>query len=332
MADDCIRYYRGHEPCQKFGAVQVVPASMMHPIVKPWPFRGWGLDFIGEIRSASTKRHRFVLMATDYFSKWVEAVPLRNMTHREVIDFVTTHIIHRFGVPQTLTTYQGTTFMSKQFKEFTSSLGVKLLNSSPYYAQANGQAEASNKTLIRLIKKKMEDKPRRWHEVLHEALWVYRTSQHGASKVTPFELVYGQETVMPVEVRLQMCRVARQDLLSAEDYREHMMDSIDDISEKRFKVLEEIEKKKLWVARAYNKKVREKPFQVNDLVWKMILPLGTRSNKFGKSSPSWEGPFKVTRVVPRNAYFMEDLEGFALPKALNGKYLKRYHPNIWQES
>jgi transposase InsO family protein len=113
------------------------------------------------------------------------------MTHQEVIGFMLEHIIYRFGIPQTLITDQGPTFMSKQFKEFAESLKIKLMNSTPYYAQANGQAEASNKVLIGLIKKKIEEKPRRWHEVLNEALWACRVSRHGATKVTPFELVYG---------------------------------------------------------------------------------------------------------------------------------------------
>jgi hypothetical protein len=77
-----------------------------------------------------------------------------------------------------------------------------LLNSFPYYAQANGQAESSNKTLIKFIKKKIEDNLRRCHDVLSEALWAHRISRHGATKVTPFELVYGQEAALPVEVNL----------------------------------------------------------------------------------------------------------------------------------
>jgi hypothetical protein len=165
---------------------------MLHHIVKPWPFSGWGLDFIGEIHPSSTKGHRFVLVTTDYFTKWVEVVPLQNMTHRELIDVVMNHIVYRFDIPQTLTTDQGAAFMSCQFKEYASSVGIKLLNLSPYYAQANGQADAS-KTLIKLITRKIEERPGRWHEVLHEALWAYRVSQHGAIKVTSFELVYGQE-------------------------------------------------------------------------------------------------------------------------------------------
>jgi hypothetical protein len=103
-----------------------------------------------------------------------------------------------------LTTDLGSLFISQQVCEFAESLKIKLLSSSPYYAQANGQAESSNKTLIKLIKKKIEENPKRWHEVLSEALWAYRISKHSATKVTPFELVYGQEVVLPVEVNLDV--------------------------------------------------------------------------------------------------------------------------------
>jgi hypothetical protein len=170
MIADCFRYYKGYEEYQNFGNIQIVPTTMLHPIIKPWPFRGWGLDFIGQIHPSSSKGHHFVLVDTYYFMKWTEVVPLKNMTHKEVIEFITEHIIHRFGIPQTLTMDQGTSFTSGQVGEFADSYKIKLLNSSPYYAQANGRAESSNKTLIKLIKKKIEENPRRWHEVLSEAL------------------------------------------------------------------------------------------------------------------------------------------------------------------
>jgi hypothetical protein len=146
----------------------------------------WGLDFIGKIHPPSVKGHCFVIVATDYFTKWTEAIPLNNMTHKEVIGFITEHIIHRFGIPQTLTTDKGTSFVAKEVRDFVKSYGIRLLKSSPYYAQDNGQAESSNKTLVKLIKKKIEDNPRRWHEVLSKALWAHRISRHGATKVTPF--------------------------------------------------------------------------------------------------------------------------------------------------
>jgi hypothetical protein len=270
---------------------------MLHPIIKPWPFRGWGLDFIGKICPSSLKGHRFVLVVIDYFTKLTGAVPLKNMTHKAVTEFITENIIHKFGIPQTLTTHQGTSFTSGQVHEFVDSYKIKLLNSSTYYAQANGQAESSNKTLIKLIKKKIEENLRRWNEVLSEALWAHRISRHGATKVTPFEIVYGQEAILPVEVNLDAYRLAKQNDLDVVIYHNLMIDNIDEITNKRMGALKEIEKDKTRVARAYNKKVRPKSFQVGELVWKTILPLGTKDIQFGKWSPSWEGPYKIIKVI-----------------------------------
>jgi Integrase core domain. len=103
------------------------------------------------------------------------------------------HIVYRFGLPQTITTDQGSIFVSDEFVQFADSVGIKLLNSSPYYAQANGQAEASNKSLIKLIKRKISDYPRQWHTRLAEALWSYRMACHGSIQVPPYKLVYGHE-------------------------------------------------------------------------------------------------------------------------------------------
>jgi hypothetical protein len=134
---------------------------MLHPITKPWSFCGWALYFIDQIHLASSKGHQFVIVDTDYFTKWMENVPLKNIMHKEVVHFILEHIVHRFGIPQILTTNQGSLFMSHQVHEFAKSLKIKPLSSSPYYAQGNGQAESSKKTLIKLIKKKIEENPKR---------------------------------------------------------------------------------------------------------------------------------------------------------------------------
>ena len=158
----------------------------MNLIIKPWPFRGRGIDLIGQIYPQSSKNHKFILVTIDYFTKWVEAIPVKTVTSKEMIEFVKQHIIYRFGTPQTITTDQGSMFISEEFGEFDASMGIKLLNSSPYYAQANGQAEASNKGIIKLIKRKIEEQPKRWHTTFNETLWAYRMSCHGATKVSPY--------------------------------------------------------------------------------------------------------------------------------------------------
>jgi hypothetical protein len=96
MMDDCIKYQKGCEACQRFRNIQLAHVGVMNSIVKPWPFRGWGLDFNCEIHLRLSKGHWFILVATEYFTKWPEAVLLRNMTHWEVISFEQEHIIYRF--------------------------------------------------------------------------------------------------------------------------------------------------------------------------------------------------------------------------------------------
>jgi hypothetical protein len=163
-------------------------------------------------------------------------------------------------------------------------------------------------------------------------LWAHRISRHGATKLTPFELVYGQEVVLPVEVNLGAYRLAKQNDIDAMVYHNLMIDNIDEVTDKRMKVLKEIVKDKARVAGAYNKKVRPKSFQVGELVWKTILPLGTKDIKFGKWSPSWEGPYKIVEVIARNSYMMESLRGARLPRALYGPYLNKYYPSVWQDA
>jgi hypothetical protein len=82
ILNDCFRYSKGFESCKKFGDVQLAPAAMLHPIIKPWSLHRWALDFVGQIHPASNKGHRFALVATDYFTKWMEVVPLKNMTYK----------------------------------------------------------------------------------------------------------------------------------------------------------------------------------------------------------------------------------------------------------
>ncbi|KAK1669093.1 hypothetical protein QYE76_057252 [Lolium multiflorum] len=148
----------------------------------------------------------------------------------------------RFGIPQTITTDGGSVFVSKEMKKFCDDMGIKLIRSSPYYAQANGQAQASNKSLIKLIKRKIDEHPR--HEVLSEALWAYRMSCHGEIKTTPYQLVYGQEAVLPWEVKAGSRRVTFQNDLTAEEYAALMSDSIEDATELRLWSLEKIKENK----------------------------------------------------------------------------------------
>jgi hypothetical protein len=166
MLEDCFKYYKGCQAYQRFEKIQMVPVLVMNPIINPWSFRGWGMDMIGKINPPSSKGHQYILAITDYFTKWVETIPMKSVTSKDVIDFIKEHVINRFGIPQTIMTDGGSVFISEEFRKFTADMGIKLIRSSPYYAQVNGQAEASDQSLIKLIKRKIDEHPRRWHEVL----------------------------------------------------------------------------------------------------------------------------------------------------------------------
>jgi hypothetical protein len=114
--------------------------------------------------------------------------------------------------------------------------------------------------------------------------------------------VYTQEAVLPIEVSLGAYRLAKQNDLIVKKYYALRMDNINEVTDKRLEALESIEKDKRRVAKAYNKRVKAKSSLVGDLVWKTILPIGSNSNKFGKWSPSWEGPYKIVRVCSGNSW------------------------------
>lgn len=99
MLKDCIDFAKGCQECQIHVGIQHVPASELHSIVKTWPFRGWDLDIIGKIKPGSSGRHRYMLVGIDYFTKWVEVIPLRDVNQEVVINFIQNHILCRFGIP-----------------------------------------------------------------------------------------------------------------------------------------------------------------------------------------------------------------------------------------
>ena len=109
-----------------------------------------------------------------------------------------------------------------------------------------------------------------------------------------------------------------------------MDDNVEDLIELRLWSLEKIKENKAKVARAYNKKVKPKNFQVGDLVWEAVLPLGTKDRKYGKWSLTWHGPYKVDQALPGNAYMLEELDGVKFPVAVNGQHLKKYFPSMWE--
>ena len=221
-------------------------------------------------------------------------------------------------------------FTGDEMKYFAADYGIQLVKSTPFYAQANGQAEASNKVLISILEKMLEDNPRDWHRILSETLWAYRTSKRSATGVSPFFLTYGQDAVLPMEVVVPSLRVSKQNDLTPQEYNQAMIMELEDADENKIQAFNRMMVQKNKVAQSYNKRVRKKTFQEGDLVWKVILPIGIKDRDLGKWSPNWEGPFRIHQVLPGNAYWLSSLEGEPHKRYINGKYLKKYFPTMWE--
>ncbi|XP_058208164.1 uncharacterized protein LOC131321176 [Rhododendron vialii] len=271
------------------------------------------------------------MVATDYFTKWTKAIPLKSVAKKQVIDFLEEYIFCRFGIPKTITVDQASVFNGQEVMAYASSFGVKILNSSPYYAQANGQVESTNKIIKNTLSKMITNNPREWHELLPKVLWAYRMSKRDSTKATSYELVYGQAAVLPIEINVASHRIARHYDPCNFDFEEAMYRELDGLEESRIDALNNIQAQKKKLERIYNKRIQEKSFAEGDLVWKAILPLDKKKKgKFGKWSPNWEGPFRVLKVLRGGAYQLESVLGVAHGRTINGKYLKTYFPSPWE--
>ena len=126
---------------------------------------------------------------------------------------------------------QGTMFIGDKVKSFVQEYGIRLIHLSPYYAQANGQTEATNEVLIDMIKRTIDDQPRKWHEALSEVLWAYRNSKNKATGLTPFRLTYGQDAILPMEINSKSLRVEKQAGLHLEEYSQAMFQELESVND-----------------------------------------------------------------------------------------------------
>ena len=129
----------------------------MKPIHINGPFQQCGLDFIGEINPHSSGQHKWILVATDYFTKWIEAIPTKNANHQVVIKFLNENIFTRFGCPTKLVTDNAATFKEKELVDMCESMGIQFVHSTSYYPQGNGLEQSSNTSPVKIIKKPLED-------------------------------------------------------------------------------------------------------------------------------------------------------------------------------
>ena len=167
----------------------------LNPIFVEAPFRQWGLDFISEINPTSSGQHRWILISTNYFTKWIEVVPTRQATYVVIIEFLLNNILSRFGCPRKILTNNVKSFTCTKLVKFYSYCNIILIHSIDYYPQGNALAKSSNKSLVGIIKKLLQGTKKAWHSKLMFSLWAYRVSTKNSIGTSLFQFVFGTDVI-----------------------------------------------------------------------------------------------------------------------------------------
>uniref|UniRef100_A0A2N9FKG7 Uncharacterized protein n=1 Tax=Fagus sylvatica TaxID=28930 RepID=A0A2N9FKG7_FAGSY len=303
MERDCIRHVQTCHKCQMYQNSKNAPPQYLHTMASPWPFSAWGMDVIGAITPKASNGHEFILVAIDYFTKWVEACSFKNVTQVAVTRFVKNNIICRYGMPEMLITDNASNLNNRMMDQLCQQFKIQHHNSAPYRPKMNGAVEAANKNVKKILSK-MTETYKDWHEHLPYALCAYRTSVRTSVGATPYSLVYGMEAVLPVEVEIPSLRILSQ----TQAGRSRMGPS--PLYQRR-------------IERAYNKKARPRTFQPGDLVLKkrnMAL-----SDPRGKFAPSYEGPYVVKKAFSGGAIILADMDGEEFRSPINSDSVIKYH-------
>ena len=172
---------------------------------------------------------KFLVVGIDYFTKWVEAEALATITEKNILSFISRCIICRFGIPRVLVSDNGKQFDNDSFRDICSQLGIRNHYSSPPHPQANRQVEVTNRSLLKIIKTRLQGAKGIWPKELPSVLWAYRTTARTPTGETPFRLTYGNEAVIPAEIRLTSYRVDNHDKRRNDEAIRLLLDLVDEV-------------------------------------------------------------------------------------------------------
>ncbi|XP_012833285.1 PREDICTED: uncharacterized protein LOC105954155 [Erythranthe guttata] len=316
MRKDAVQFVKGCDKCQRYGPRIHTPGEEMTIVDAPCPFAQWGIDIVGPLPLAAGQR-KFLIVAIDYFSKWVEAEALARITDSEVMKFIWQNICCRYGLPRDLVSDNGTQFNSARITKWCKGLGISQRYAAVAHPQANGQVEVTNRVIIEGIKKRLDKAKGNWVDELHSVLWAHRTSPKEATGETPFSLVHGSEAVIPLEIGIPSRRVKN---FNEPKNEEELRISLDLTEELREQAAIRMEASKARIKNAYDRKVKKRHFQVGDLVLKQADALKAT----GKMEPNWEGPYIVKKILKGGAYELATANGSKLPRPWNVGHLKKY--------
>ncbi|GJY29327.1 reverse transcriptase domain-containing protein [Tanacetum coccineum] len=314
---DAFEFVKSCDACQRQGKISQRDEMPQNAIQVCEIFDVWGIDFMGPF--PSSRGNKYILVAVDYLSKWVEAKALPTNDARVVVKFLKS-LFSRFGAPRAIISDRGTHFCNDKFDKVMSKYGVTHRLSTPYHPQTSGQVEVTNRGLKRILERTVGENRASWSDKLDDALWAFRTAYKTPIRCTPYKLVYGKAYHLPVELEHKAywaLKHANFDLKTARDHRKLQLNELSELRDQAYKnqLIYKEKTKKL-----HNSKIKNQIFNVGD----QVLLFNSRLKIFsGKLKSRWSEPFTITEVYPYGTAKLSHADGSNFK--VNCHRLKHYY-------
>ncbi|XP_022014162.1 uncharacterized protein LOC110913648 [Helianthus annuus] len=316
MHEDAVDELRKCRSCQKFAPQTFRPKNNLILVTAAWPFQKWAVDIVGPFPLAPGKL-KYLIVAINYFTKWVEAKPLDKITAENAKKFLRERIVCRFGLPLYLVSDNGTQFTDRVLQDWCAELQIQQIFISVAHPQGNGQVEKENRSLLDGIKRRLGYEGSSWVEELPNVLWAHRTMPKTSNNETPFSLTYGTEAMIPTEVGLPSLRR----LITDNDNERLLREGLDLLEERREATTINEATYKKTLEKYYNQRVAQHTFKEGEYV--MHDNEASRAEPSGKLGPNWEGHYIIQEDLGKGAYRLSRLDGTTVSRSWNAAQLKK---------
>ncbi|GJZ78205.1 reverse transcriptase domain-containing protein [Tanacetum coccineum] len=313
---DAFNLVKHCDACQRQGKISQRDEMPQNAIQVCEIFDLWGIDFMGPF--PSSRGNKYILVAVDYLSKWVEAKALPTNDARVVCKFLKS-LFARFGTPRAIISDRGTHFCNDQFAKVMAKYGVTHRLSTPYHPQTSGQVEVSNRGIKRILERTIGENRASWSDKLDDALWAFRTAYKTPIGCTPYRLVYGKACHLPIELEHKAFWALKQTNLDLNLAGTNRKSQINELNELRDEAYENSLLYKEKTKRLHDSKIKNRVFNVGD----QVLLFNSRLKIFsGKLKSRWSGPYTIANVFPYGTIelFQKDGQTFKV----NGHRVKHY--------
>ncbi|GKD03833.1 reverse transcriptase domain-containing protein [Tanacetum coccineum] len=318
---DAIDYVMRCDACQRSRNISSRSEMPQNNIQVCDVFDIWGLDFMGPF--PNSKGNKYILVAVDYVSKWVEAQALPTNDARVVIRFLR-RLFARFGVPKALISDRGTHFCNSQLEKALQKYRVTHKLSTSYHPQTNGQTEVTNRAIKRILERSVGYNPKNWSEKLDDALWAFRTAYKMPTGCTPFRLVYGKACHLPVEIEHKAYWALNNVIWIAHLLQKNHFMELNELMKLRDEAYENNRIYKERTKKWHDSRLRgDKDFKAGD---KVLLFNSIFKMHLGKLKSKWYGPNVVKTVHPYRTVEIIDKNGINFK--VNGQRLRKYHDGL----